>query len=108
MSNRWLSQGQQRFVKDYVLKFREAKTNGTVTAFYDDFFANWFANYPELNNAVPNANTVDDLSQEDKGELEWHINNRKAVSFLRPSLKIYSHIFQQLRKALGWAAWMFA
>jgi hypothetical protein len=82
MSNRnRLSQGQQRFVNDHVEKFRDANANGTVSAFYDEFYVDWFAKFPELNNVFPDVNIMDDLSREDKEELEWHINNRKAVCF---------------------------
>jgi hypothetical protein len=76
-----LSQDQQRFVNDHVKKFRDANTNGTVSAFYDEFYADWFAQFPELNIVFPGVNVRDDLSREDQEELEWHIKNRKAVRF---------------------------
>ena len=81
MSNNWLSQDQQRFVKDHVQKFQDAKSNGTESTFYEEFYASWFTKFPELKIAFPDANTMDDLSMENKEELEWHINNRKAVCF---------------------------
>jgi hypothetical protein len=82
MSNRnWLSRGQQDFINDHVQQFRDAKASGTLAVFYEEFYGNWFTRFPELSIIFPDANTMNDLSKEDKEELEWHVNNKKAVCF---------------------------
>ena len=86
----WLSQGQQHFINDHVQKFRDAKTSGTLAAFYDEFYGNWFTRFPELNIVFPDANAIDDLSKEDKEELEWHINKKKAVC-IKKNLQSCAH-----------------
>jgi hypothetical protein len=81
MSRAWMSEDQQRFIIDYVQKFQEAAANGTAAGFYDQFYADWFTKFPELGIVFPNAKTINDLSKDDEEELEWHIKNKKAVSF---------------------------
>jgi hypothetical protein len=81
MSRAWMSEDQRRFINDYVQKLQDAKANGIVAAFYDQFYADWFTKFPELGIAFPNAKTIDDLSKDDKEELEWCVKNKKAVSF---------------------------
>jgi len=80
-SREWLSKDQQNFISDHVQKFREAKAKGAVKPFYDKFYADWFTKFPELSSVFPNVKTIDDLSTDDKEELEWHVEKKKAVCF---------------------------
>jgi hypothetical protein len=107
MSHTWPSQGQQHFINDYVQKFRDAKTSGTLAAFYDEFYGNWFTRFPELNIVFPDANVMDDLSKEEKEELEWHIKKKKAVSIKKKIAIMRSYVIQRFRQALAWTAWIF-
>jgi hypothetical protein len=80
MSSRsWLSKDQQNFISDHVPKFREAKAKGTKKPFYNEFYASWFAKFLEMSSVFPNVKMIDDLSTDDKEELEWYIERKKAV-----------------------------
>jgi len=76
-----MSEDQQAFLKDYGRKFRDAKSKGSVTTFYDQFYADWFTKFPEISVVFPNAKSLDDLTKDDQEELKWHVNKKKAVCF---------------------------
>jgi hypothetical protein len=108
MSNRtWPSRAQQHFINDHIQKFHDAKTSGTLAAFYEEFYGNWFTRFPELKVVFPDANGMDELSKEDKEELEWHIDKKKEVCIKNKIKIVCLYIIQRLRRVLAWSAWTF-